>query len=460
MGGMVTLEGLAPGDDVRLERDLTLPNPARMQGGRVDESQPEHILAYRRDAAGRYMVPRYYQGVRVDRSDRGPWEPGNFTHRMIREPRAAQLSVVAELVGYVGHDVGMQLPCGFGKTYLALRHAAQMRGRILVVVPNEVKLGEWRREITEHMGVGIEDIGHVQAAVCRWRDCPITVVMLKTLAMKDLDPDFYSGFSAVIWDEVHLVPAARIGAALGRVSGQQIMLTATPGTGVRRTIIDLHGGGRWVLRVKSAENVHFHFQVVPVSEWVAKAGEWRYQKLRLAKDERYNRFAAQQAEGALRVEGSRLMVLHSLIEPLVAIQNHLRRRGHDGGGFVVGQGSLKDIRADEVMKKHPGLTWPKAAKAYIAATKESANPILATGLTKTQPGGVGMDVADLDSGIIMHPVGNPDMVQQIVGRWQREHAEKLTPRGLVMIPDLPSGHDLAAAMWRAMNNLGVQTTKD
>lgn len=457
MGGSLLLEGLHPSLGAIIERDLTFPNPA------YDENNPSTeptMRLWRRDAAGRYIVPRYYGGVPIDRVERGEYDPGTYQLLVMRPARENQRDVIAELEQYRGRDVGMQLPCGFGKTYLALRHAAHIRGRICVVVPNENKLDEWKKEIAKTFGLRIDEIGHVQASTNKWRNHPVTVVMLNTLAMKELDPDFYRSFASVIWDEVHLVPAAQLSGALGRITGAQIMLSATPGRGLRRTILDLHCGRSWVSRSESSEHMTFYFKLVPVSDWVRKAEQWRFQKLRIAEDKTYNRFAAEMALDCVRTENTRLLVLHSYIEPLVAMQNFLRRQGQDGGGFIVGQQSLREARGEEVMRQYPGLPWKKAAKAYFEAVKRQANPIFGTGLGVRQPAGTGMDVDDLDSGIIMLPVPKYDMVQQLVGRWNRKKEGKRPPKGIVLVPDTEVGVEYGHSMARAMRHLGVNVQGD
>ena len=144
------------------------------------------------------------------------------------------------------------------------------------------------------------------------------------------------------------------------------------------------------------------------------------------------------------------MVLNSQIDPLVGL-----KRSFPGAGFVVGSQSLKQIMETEVREAYPAKSWKGSANKYFADVKDRYNPILATGLTKTQPGGMGMDVSDLDGGVVMFPVADPDMTQQLMGRWQREHPDKRDPLLVVMFPKTNQGTGIATKMANTLNKLGA-----
>jgi len=319
------------------------------------------------------------------------------------------------------------------------------------VATSEVKLQEWRTAIRDHLAV---EPGHVQAGRRDWKDKAASVAMLKSLSMQDFDDDFLEGFSTVIWDEVHLAGAPVMSQALGRVNGRQVQLSATPGRGVRREIINLHvGGGNWVKREQDV-TTKVIFCLVPVGDRIKKKAEWRFQKIAIARDKRYSRVAYRFTRDALAA-GRRMMVVNAFIDPLLAVHNELRRDKQTGGGFVIGNGRLKDIKGPEIDDSFPQRSWKARATAYKDWVKQNANPLLVTGLTSTQPGGTGMDVGDLDGGVIMLPVGSVDMTQQLMGRWADRGVDKRRAQLVVMVPDTNQGKDIAEVMARKVASMGA-----
>ena len=147
--------------------------------------------------------------------------------------------------------------------------------------------------------------------------------------------------------------------------------------------------------------------------------------------------------------GRRVLVLNSQISPLL----HLNSQ-YSNAGFVVGAGSLKDIAKREIDDKFEG-NWKDKCSKYLTKVKQESNPILATGLTKTQPGGVGMDVSDLDAGVVMYPVSCPDMTQQLLGRWQRYHPDKRDPVIVILVPGTEVARAIAKKMAAKLSSLGV-----
>lgn len=456
--GMIRLQGVEPGVAASIIEDLTFQNPQYEQAQRAGEdtsSISPVILAYRHIGAD-LLVPRYFplhRYVRPRIVDVAP-EAGGFVHTVVTAPRAAQGEVIQELDALPG-DVGLELPCGFGKSFLALRHAAHTPGRILIVAPTQVKLEEWKAQVTIHLGLPLDRIGHVQASTRKWEEFPVVVTMLKSMATQDFPPEFLNGFSTVVWDEIHLGGAPVMSQALGRVNGKQIQLTATPGRGVRREILALHGGLAWVSRQMDNDDTSFNFFVVPAPAF-AHGKEWRVQKMACAKDRRYIGVAAKFTANAVAA-GRRVLVLAGHIDPLVGIRHHLLTQNLGKPGFVIGAQSLKDVLYAEVTAAFPDKSWAAAARAYQEDAKLTCNPILATGLTKTQPGGMGMDVPDLDGGVVLFPVGDRDMTQQMVGRWARHHPTKKDPVGVVLVPQTNEGISIGRRMRENMNSMGVTT---
>ena len=436
----------------KIKKSLEFANPAyvkAVENGLPTDALSPIIYGWRTHSDGCGIeVPRYYKhGLPISEFEQDPVVGGEFVHELRSAPRPNQLRVANFLDGQSG-DVGLCLPCGYGKSFLSLYYASKFKGRVLIVCPTEVKLQEWQDQVELHLGLPRSKIGRVQASTRSWEEFPVTVTMLKTLATQSFDPDFVNGFSCVIWDEAHLCGAPMMSRALGKVNGRQVTLTATPGSGVRRKLIELNVGSNWISEEMQGRKVSVYFVSVPVSEYIKKL-DWRFQKIRLAKNSDYTNKAAGFVQKSLAA-GRRTLVLNSQVDPLVYLKRRFR-----SAGFVVGSQSLKDIMKEEVRERYPARSWKSSANQYFADVKKTYNPILATGLTKTQPGGMGMDVSDLDGGVVMFPVADPDMTQQMLGRWQREHPTKKDPILGVMFPKTNQGTGVANKMARTLSRLGA-----
>lgn len=446
-GGMILLRGLSGQEECAVRSALT-----RMERG--DDGVPTTFELFRHHRDG-ILVPRYFGSLGIEVAGEigdVPLEAGDFCHQLVFPPRDHQLQVTRQLDSIVG-DVGIEAPCAFGKTYLAAYAAALRVGRMLVIVPNQNKMGEWRRELARFFGLAQKDIGTIQASKRDWKDKPVTIAMAKTMAIQTFEPELVHGFALTVSDEIHICTAAVISGALGQVAGDRLALTATPGRGLRREVIELHYGSRW-LRPR-AEIMPCRFEFVRVSI-PARFGlmEWERLRTNVFYDRGYTAAIASITRQLLE-GGRRVLVVGNQISPLMETYRSLGERG----GFVVGAESLKTIAgAFGSVARRIGEqgSWPKRVDAYLSDVKAHDNPILGIGLTKTQPAGTGMDVPDLDGGVITLPVGNPDMVTQLLGRWGRVHPGKKNPLVVVMVPGTAEAMKAAGAMSDHLRRRGVE----
>jgi superfamily II DNA or RNA helicase len=99
---------------------------------------------------------------------------------------------------YDGCIIGAQM--GSGKTVIALKLAAKLKLKTLIIVHRKILLEQWIQMIQKFLHIPQENIGIIdaEAVIC---DKPITVAMLQSLLSKELPQDFKYQFSLVIVDE-------------------------------------------------------------------------------------------------------------------------------------------------------------------------------------------------------------------------------------------------------------------
>jgi DNA excision repair protein ERCC-3 len=130
-----------------------------------------------------------------------------------------------------GHGV-VCLPCGGGKTVVALATMAKLGRRALILVTGHEAAEQWKRELVNKTSIKVEDIGVYSGHAKEVK--PITIATYsiltagaKTKAMKHFELLAKEPWGVVVYDEVHLLPAPvfRLSAALQAT--RRLGLTAT-----------------------------------------------------------------------------------------------------------------------------------------------------------------------------------------------------------------------------------------
>ncbi len=121
------------------------------------------------------------------------------------------------------------VPCGKGKTFMALYIAYKLKQRFLVVVDKEFFLQQWKSEM-EAFFPGLR-IGILQGTKLETNpekyDC--TICMLQTLCQKDFPSSTFRSYGFTIFDECHHLGAAHFSQALLKVQTRYMLgLSATP----------------------------------------------------------------------------------------------------------------------------------------------------------------------------------------------------------------------------------------
>lgn len=119
---------------------------------------------------------------------------------------------------------------GTGKTATGLNTSAHFGNTTLIVVPTKELARQWREvEIPKHLGLTKDDVGIVEESVCNYRNKPFTVAVIHNLILKQFEPDFYTNFGMVIWDEAHKLGAPAFNDSTRKFpAARKLALTATP----------------------------------------------------------------------------------------------------------------------------------------------------------------------------------------------------------------------------------------
>jgi superfamily II DNA or RNA helicase len=121
------------------------------------------------------------------------------------------------------------VPCGYGKTVMALYIAIKLRRRFLIVVDKEFLMNQWKSEIEnfiEGARVGILQSNKIQIESEKY---DITICMIQTICRREFPDNFFDEFGFTIFDECHHLGAAYFCQALKKIQTKYMLgLSATP----------------------------------------------------------------------------------------------------------------------------------------------------------------------------------------------------------------------------------------
>ena len=166
----------------------------------------------------------------------------------------------------------LSLPCGFGKTIMALYFIAHIKKKTIVVVHKEFLMNQW----IERIKFALPDakIGIIQGDKVEIEGNDIIIGMLQTLSMREFPPDAFDDIGHIIIDECHRIPSKVFSRALLKINCNYMLgLSATPNRKDGLTKILKWYIGDIIYSVKSSEK-----NIVLVKRYVLDSNDENYNK--------------------------------------------------------------------------------------------------------------------------------------------------------------------------------------
>ncbi len=219
---------LRTGDRPVLEEVARAKTVAALLGPRID---PDTLAVYR-EHRGRLKQALIKLGWPAE--DRAGYVDGS-PHRIVlcedesftlREyQRNAAAAFVASGSGVV------VLPCGAGKTAVAMAAMASVSSRTLVLVTSTVAARQWRRELMAHTSLEEDEIGEYSGERKEIRPVTLATYQIVITRRGRLTPHMDAlsdeDWGLVVYDEVHLLPAPVFRMTADIQSRRRLGLTAT-----------------------------------------------------------------------------------------------------------------------------------------------------------------------------------------------------------------------------------------
>ncbi len=314
----------------------------------------------------------------------------------------------------------LNLACGKGKTFLALKKGAQTGRPLLVVVHNSYLFNQWVNEaIPKHVVLPAgEKVGVIQGDQFDWKR-PICIAMIQTLALRfeegKIPPEFREWFGIVVYDEVHHLSAPVFIQTAPIITGPRFGLTATEKRADGFDFIYKHHiGDVFYTDLKQKLIPRIYFQLTPV--WIDmktdeirdKKGEISIGKLRshVGSLDESNIFRAKCIQEALN-QGRKVLAASHSKDQLIRLHEMF-----PGSGLVVKE-------------------TPPEERSAIVRKSQVCFAIASLGFE-------GLDDPEIDCVFALLPFKQPNDLQQLMGRAQRDTDDKKTPL-LIIFEDVRIG---------------------
>jgi len=188
-----------------IKRDLTV-TPFVPGAPPTSVSGPPPSFPLWLESESRLYVPKYYGLSTFGVPDKDVVPDGADVRltfaKSLRQEQMAPVNAFLEAAEDPKRRGGiLSLPCGSGKTVIALHIVARIGKKTLIVVHKDFLLQQWRERIDEFLPGA--RVGTVKAKTVDVADKDIVIASLQSLSMKTYDPALFSDVGLFVVDEVH-----------------------------------------------------------------------------------------------------------------------------------------------------------------------------------------------------------------------------------------------------------------
>ena len=208
-----------------IRRDLTVKPFINTDYGA--EANPFPVYA---ESKRKLYLPRYYGYQNFGKPVLNKLSPGtevNMDFKASLKPKQEPIvKAYLDAANSAGGGI-IAVPCGYGKTVIALYIAAQLKKKTLVIVHKEFLVNQWKERIGQFLPEA--RVGRIQGKVVKIDDKDIVIGMLQSISMREYPDDTFSGFGLVIYDECHHLGAEVFSKSLSKtICYHTLGLSATP----------------------------------------------------------------------------------------------------------------------------------------------------------------------------------------------------------------------------------------
>lgn len=191
-------------DLVELKKELMVqPASHGISYGPKEKSFPVY-----RENQEKIYIPRFY-GIRRYGVPRNDLSPGETIHVPFEKPiRDYQDKIIQVYIDHVRDKSNtpggiLEVPCGRGKTVMALKIISILQNKTLILVHKEFLMNQWIERIQEFLPSA--RVGIIQGQKFEVDDKDIVIGMIQTLYDRPFPANAFTSFGLTIIDEVHRI---------------------------------------------------------------------------------------------------------------------------------------------------------------------------------------------------------------------------------------------------------------
>ena len=192
-----------------IKEDLTLPNPEyqlkqRFGKGKFYGPKVDSHICYLRKEGDQYILPRYYFSDSQKLTD--AIEGREFDSECNIRLRDYQEEFISKYAAELeSSGVLVEMPCGHGKTILAIWLAYQRGVQTMVLVPTYYLAKQWKERIEEFTTATVTLVKSTDSEIPT--DSDFTIVVMDLFTCRTLPKELVENIGHVILDEAHRVGA-------------------------------------------------------------------------------------------------------------------------------------------------------------------------------------------------------------------------------------------------------------
>jgi superfamily II DNA or RNA helicase len=224
-GYTILKEELSSSEIIKIRRDLTVKAFINQNYGVQPNPFPVYCESQRKLYLPRYYGIKNFGEPKLNKIQDGESIDVEFIHSL----KPKQIPIVdkyMETANNIGGGI-ISVPCGYGKTVIALYLIAKLGLKALVIVHKEFLVNQWKERIRQFLPDA--KIGRIQSNKIFIENYDIVIGMLQSISMIEYDEDIFSKFGFVIYDECHHLGAETFSKALLKTNFKYTLgLSATP----------------------------------------------------------------------------------------------------------------------------------------------------------------------------------------------------------------------------------------
>ena len=168
-----------------------------------------------RENSNKIYIPRFYGISRYGMPNKSEIQQGDdISLEFVKPLRDYQDNIINVYMDYVSKPICngsqhngsggiLEVPCGRGKTIMALKIISLLKKKTLIIVHKEFLMNQWIERIAEFLPNAT--VGKIQGQVFDVKGNDIVIGMVQTLYDKEYPADAFSCFGLTIIDEVHRI---------------------------------------------------------------------------------------------------------------------------------------------------------------------------------------------------------------------------------------------------------------